>query len=205
MTMQKLYGLKLFSIAALSLTMAACVASTPPVNVTRFHNAQTVQVTTGTIAITSPSDAEAGTVLQHGTYAAAVRRELQRVGYTEPAGDAATSEYVARLTVQQSRITANGRRSPVSVGVGGSTGSYGSGVGLGIGIDLSGKPKDKIATELAVRITRRADNQAVWEGRSWVEAKDGSPASQPGLAASKLAEALFRDFPGESGTTITVP
>ena len=51
----------------------------------------------------------------------------------------------------------------------------------------------------------RADNQAVWEGRAWVEAKDGSPASQPALAAAKLAEALFKDFPGESGTTISVP
>ena len=205
MSIQKLCGPKIYSIAVLSLMMTACVASTPPINVTRFHNAQSAQIATGTIAIISPGDAEPGTILEHGTYAAAVRRELQRVGYIEPIGDPTTSEYVARLSVQQSRITANGGRSPVSVGVGGSTGSYGSGVGLGIGIDLSGKPKDKIATELSVRISRRADNQAIWEGRSWVEAKDGSPASQPGLAASKLAEALFRDFPGESGTTITVP
>ncbi|MEW4468825.1 DUF4136 domain-containing protein [Parasphingorhabdus sp. JC815] len=204
MSTQKLRW-KLSGIALLSMMISACVASTPPVNVTRFHNAQASPIAVGTITITSPGDAETGTILEHGTYAAAVRRELQRVGYTEPVDDSKNSEYIARLTVQQSRITANGARSPVSVGVGGSTGSYGSGVGLGIGINLSGKPKDKIATEMAVRITRRADNQAVWEGRSWVEAKDGSPASQPGLAASKLAEALFRDFPGESGTTITVP
>jgi hypothetical protein len=90
------------------------------------------------------------------------------------------------------------------VGVGGSTGSYGSGVGLGIGINLSGPPKDKIVTDLSVRIAKRIDGNVVWEGRASIEAKEGSPASQPGLAAAKLAEALFKDFPGESGTTIRV-
>ncbi len=196
---------KLFGIAALSLSMTACVATTPPVDVTRFHNAQDTQIPTGTVAIVSSSDESEGRTLEQGTYEAAVRRELQRVGFSDPGTDAANGEYVARVSVEQSRLSAGGGRSPVSVGVGGSTGSYGSGVGLGIGINLSGKPKDKIATELSVRITRRADGETVWEGRSSVEAKDGSPASQPGLAAAKLAEALFRDFPGESGTTIRVP
>jgi hypothetical protein len=206
--MEKLFSPSLFRIAALSfasLALTACAASMPAANVTRFHNAPVTPVTTGTISITSPAESSEGTVLEYGTYAAAVRRELQRVGYTETASGATSSEYVARISVQQSRISADGGRSPVSVGVGGSTGSYGSGIGLGIGIDLSGKPKDRIGTELSVRISRRADNQAVWEGRSWIEAKDGSPGSQPALAASKLAEALFKDFPGESGTTITVP
>ncbi len=208
MSMQKRCGSRLLNIAALtlaSLALTACAASMPAANVTRFHNAPITPVTTGTISITSPAESSEGTVLEYGTYAAAVRRELQRVGYTETASGATSSEYVARISVQQSRISADGGRSPVSVGVGGSTGSYGSGIGLGIGIDLSGKPKDRIGTELSVRISRRADNQAVWEGRSWIEAKDGSPGSQPALAASKLAEALFKDFPGESGTTITVP
>src|SRR5690606_42017636 len=40
-------------------------------------------------------------------------------------------------------------RSPVNVGVGGSTGSYGSGVGLGVGINLGGgsRPSEQIDTE----------------------------------------------------------
>jgi len=33
---------------------------------------------------------------------------------------------------------------------------------------------------------------------------DRSPATQPGIAASKLAEAYFKDFPGVSGETIRV-
>ena len=92
----------------------------------------------------------------------------------------------------------------MSVGVGGSTGSYGSGIGLGIGINLSGKPKDIVTSTLSVQIRRRADNLAIWEGRASTDAKDGSPAAQPGIAAAKLAGALVRDYPGQSGQTITV-
>src|SRR3546814_18502563 len=94
--------------------------------------------------------------------------------------------------------------SPVSVGVGGSTGSYGSGLGLGIGINLSGKPKAIVITELNVQIKRRADATVIWEGRAITEAKENAPAAQPGLAAAQLAGALFKDFPGVSGRTITV-
>lgn len=33
----------------------------------------------------------------------------------------------------------------------------------------------------------------------------GTPAAQPGIAAAKLAEALFKDFPGVNGETIEIP
>jgi hypothetical protein len=58
---------------------------------------------------------------------------------------------------------------------------------------------------LAVRIVRRSDQVVIWEGTAVQFAKAGSPAAQPGIAASKLAEALFKDFPGVSGETIRVP
>jgi hypothetical protein len=92
----------------------------------------------------------------------------------------------------------------VSVGVGGSTGSFGSGLGVGIGINLSGKPKPVVATRLRVQLRRTADQSAIWEGRAETQAREGTPAAQPGIAAGKLADALFKDFPGQSGVTITV-
>ena len=97
------------------------------------------------------------------------------------------------------------KRSPVSVGVGGSTGSYGSGLGLGIGINLGGGPKPTQDLQLSVRIDDAATGQALWEGRALTAVRAKAPAAQPSLAAAKLAEALFKDFPGESGRTITVP
>ena len=177
---------------------------TPPVDVTRFHNAQVAPIVPGSVTIQANVMEEGHSrSIEYATYTAAILHEMQRIGFTEARGD--LSQYIVRYTIDRAVLSAGGSRSPVSVGVGGSTGSYGSGVGMGIGINLGGQPKDKIATELSVRITNRNSGSVVWEGRAWVEAKQGSPASQPGLAAAKLAEALFRDFPGESGTTIRVP
>ena len=189
-----------------ALLVSGCTAMTPPVDVTRFHNAQVAPIIPGTVRIQANVTEEGdGRSLEYGTYSAALLRELQRVGFAEARDNPDKSEYVARYTIDRAVLSAGGSRSPVSVGVGGSTGSYGSGVGLGIGINLGGRPKDKIVTELSVRISDRASGNVVWEGRASIEAKQGSPAAQPGLAAAKLAEALFRDFPGVSGTTIRVP
>ena len=167
--------------------------------------ASVAPIVPGSITIkANVTDDGPGHSIEYASYSAALLRELQRVGFTEAHDDSENSDYVARYTLERAVLTAGGARSPVSVGVGGSTGSYGSGVGLGIGINLSGPPKDKIVTDLSVRIAKRIDGNVVWEGRASIEAKEGSPASQPGLAAAKLAEALFKDFPGESGTTIRV-
>ena len=40
---------------------------------------------------------------------------------------------------------------------------------------------------------------------TWEPLTAKAPAAQPSLAAAKLADALFKDFPGESGRTISVP
>jgi hypothetical protein len=49
-------------------------------------------------------------------------------------------------------------------------------------------------SELAVRLQRRSDGTAIWEGR----------AQAPAMAPDRLARALFQGFPGESGRTIRV-
>jgi len=188
-------------MGAASLLLSACATPIPSVEVTRFFNA--APTPSGTISV---EDAAGSPVqsMEFRTYAAAVGQELQRLGFTE-ARESAKSQYVARMSFTSSaRADAYGNRPPVSVGVGGSTGSYGSGVGVGIGINLGGKPKEMIVSTLSVQIRRRVDNAALWEGRATTQAREGTPAAQPGLAAAKLANALFRDFPGQSGQTMTV-
>ena len=182
------------------LVLGGCQTAVPPVEVTRFHMGD--QTARGTI-IVEPLTHNEDTSIEYRTYAAAVGRELQQLGFQEQAGK--TSQYIATVNYMRSvRDQMIGGRSPVSVGVGGSTGSYGSGVGLGIGINLSGPPKPLVVTQLNVQIKRRADATVTWEGRAITEAKEGNPAAQPGMAASKLASALFKDFPGISGQTIRV-
>lgn len=187
----------LFALAALS----GCATAIPPVEVTRFHNGAPVPA--GTIAV-EEALGNPDVSMEFRSYAAAVGQELQRIGYTEVAVGK-PSEYVARVSFERIfRDSAYEQRSPVSVGVGGATGSYGSGLGVGIGINLSGKPKDVVISTLSVQIRRRADNQAIWEGRATTQAREGTPAAQPSMAAGKLASALFKDYPGQSGQTITV-
>ena len=182
------------------LALSGCVVPTGPVEVTRFNRAaEGVVYGSGTYSVSVAGDS-ASQSLSASPYLAAVAREMQRVGYKERP---AASDVTAEISVGTADI--HPQRNPVSVGVGGSAGSYGSGVGLGVGIDLSGRSKWQVETTLAVRMLRRSDNLVIWEGKASQTAKAGSPAAQPGIAASKLAAALFQDFPGVSGETIRVP
>lgn len=194
-------GLAAAGFAAFALS--GCAATIPPVEVTRFHAEGPVAQSGGFLV---ESAGQPDNSMEFRTYAGAVSQEMQRLGFVDEAGKQtfAPSQYVALLSYSRDVRSPMVAKSPVSVGVGGSTGSYGSGLGVGIGIDLSGKPKDVVTTQLSVQIRRRADNAAIWEGRAITQAKDGSPAAQPGIAAAKLAAALFSGYPGKSGETITV-
>lgn len=197
---------RLVLAALLALPLAACATAVPPVEVTRFHINDPAR--SGTISVEEmPGNGDLS--LEFRTYAAAISQEWQRVGFT-PASDGARSDYVALVAFERSFRPGGVDRSgkPVSVGVGGGIGGSGgrgySGLGVGVGINLSGKPKDIVTTQLHVQLRRRSDSTTIWEGRATTEARQGTPAGQPALAAQKLAAALIGGYPGESGRTITV-
>ena len=192
--------LALAAIALALVTLTGCVTPVGPVQVTRFHAADVSPLGKGAIAV-EPAQGSDGNSLEWQTYRAAVMRQLVLLGYSEaPSGRGAQVAYL-RL----SRQTMEPRRSsPVSVGVGGSTGSYGSGVGLGIGLNLSPKPAAQIATDLAVAIKDRASAATLWEGRASFTVSSKSPLATTSLGAPKMSEALFQGFPGTSGATIEV-
>ena len=197
-------------LVAASLALGGCATAVPPVEVTRFHGNAAAGWAPGTRygVDTSPlGDAAAASSapsLEWSSYRAAVEQQLQRQGLVAAlAGERAPLR--VRIGFDRSAQVSAMRRSPVSVGVGGSTGSYGSGVGLGIGLNLGGGPRRMADLQLSVRIDDAATGQAVWEGRALTAVPVKAPAAQPSLAAAKLAEALFKDFPGESGRTISVP
>lgn len=182
------------------LSLGACTVPTGPVEVTVFNRVAEGQVyRSGSFSVTPAPDMTSGLALS--PYLAAVSREMSRIGYI---GAISNSDVNAEVRVVTSETSGN-NRSPVSVGVGGSTGGYGSGVGLGVGFNLGGGEGARVETALSIRMLRTRDNLVIWEGRAVQVAGKKSPAAQPGIAASKLAEALFKDFPGQSGQTITVP
>ncbi|WP_066557646.1 DUF4136 domain-containing protein [Croceicoccus bisphenolivorans] len=186
----------------LSLALGACAAPTGPVEVSRFHAPEKMALLgRGSIAVEAAPGIDADS-LELASYRAAVARELVKQGYTE--AKAGEGSQVAEVRLRRGSFQPMRDGSPVSVGVGGSTGSYGSGVGVGVGIDLSGTPPEQVATELAVVIRQRLTGEPLWEGRATFTVKASSPLAETQLAAPRLAEAMFVDFPGVSGETYEV-
>ena len=178
------------------LALGGCAASIPPVQVTRFHLGS--EIARAPVALVS-----VGNSLERTAYDAAVARELAQLGF---AAGGAEARYTFATEVTRDARAAAPKRSPVSIGIGGGTGGYGGGVGAGVSFGLGGnKSSEIVLTRLSVQLRERGGKGIVWEGRAETEAPSNAPASQPGLAADKLAVALFKDFPGESGRTISVP
>lgn len=192
------------ALPALALMLlAACVAPVGPVEVTRFHVPGVAQLGQGTVAV-EPAEGMDGQSLEFRTYAAAVSRELQRLGYAEMVAGGRSSQSVALVRIERESFRRGSDGSPVSVGIGGGTGGYGSGVGVGLGLNLSGPPPETVETRLSVVIRDRVSGQTLWEGRASFSVRASSPLAQTQLGAAKLAEALFRGFPGTSGETLLV-
>ena len=175
---------------------------TPP-SVTRFHLGQPIARSVIAIEPSDPADANS---VEFDAVADAVARELTRLGWTVEKRNARSEQVAVVGVTQESRIAP--RRSGLSIGIGGGTGSYGRhggvGVGGGVNVPVGRTTNQLVATQLAVRIQRRSDATVAWEGRADYEARAGTPDAARAAAANRLAAALFRDFPGESGRTIRV-
>ena len=173
----------------LALPLAACAstqggrASAGP-EVTRSHLGQ--PIARAQIAVEAFDAADAN-MPEFRSYAAAVAAELTRLGWTV-VNTVGQSEQVALVDVEQ------GTRAALQTGrVGGSAAAAAANAAAAAGT---------VATRLEVRIKRRSDGTVFWEGRATSEARVNSADAQRTAAVQRLAEALFRDFPGESGRTI---
>lgn len=186
-------------IAPLAL-LGGCMAPIGPVEVTRFHVPELAPQARGSIAVEAAPGMD-GASLELQAYQGAVAQELRRIGFAvqDKGGDQVAEVRLSRQTYRPDRA-----RNPVSVGIGGSTGSYGSGLGVGIGLDLSGPPPEVVETQLAVAIRDRKSGKVVWEGRAQFTVRATAPQAQTALGAPKMAAALFQGFPGNSGETILV-
>ncbi len=189
-----------FALAALIATPLA--AKPAPIDVTRFHTPQTLPRLKSAAVIVEITPGSDPASLEDGIWREAVARELTAASFGTATPGAADG--IAQVLVEREVIRRENRRGPVSVGVGGSTGSYGGGLGVGLGFNLGGGPKDVVLTRLSVRIRDRVTGAALWEGRAETRKNAAAKEAAPALAASRLTHALFTGFPGTSGETITV-
>lgn len=158
------------------------------VDVARFHLGE--PVARAQIAI-EPFDKADSNRPEYPAYAAAVGRQLTRLGWTV-VPTMSQSEQVALIDLEQGSREAVAAMSAARIGRGLSA-TVPAGTSAGI-----------TATLLEVAIRRRSDGTVFWEGRAVGEARTGTAEAVRTTAVERLAEALFRDFPGESGRTIRV-
>jgi len=189
------------SALAAALVLAGCTTTyVSPVEVTRFTGDQPQALGAGPIALRAGPGAEPDS-LELGVFRDAVARELQEQGYVVINGDAPqVAEISIGLMVEEPGYS----NSPVSVGGGVAGGSYGSSAGVGVGIDLSPRPSERLHRELRVMIKPAQGGTALWEGRARFTATANSGFADTQAAATRLADALFGGFPGQSGETIEV-
>lgn len=191
--------LALAAFAALTTGCTTAGTRAGPVDVVRYHLSQPIPA--GALALLPASPGREGP--EYALYSGAVGAELARLGFTATA-DATRADYVA--TVGFSRVDRGQVRTrpPLTIGIGG--GSYGGNVGIGGGasVGVGSKTRTVYASELTVQLRRRGDNMMIWEGRALAETLQGQPGTQPLDSAGRMAAALFKGFPGQSGITIQV-
>ncbi|WP_095011725.1 DUF4136 domain-containing protein [Tsuneonella mangrovi] len=190
--------------AALALSpIAASPAHAGNVEVSRFHTPESMaNAQPGPIALVMGPSFK-GSELEGQAWLDAVGAAMTKQGFTvDP-----TASRVAEVSLEQQVVADNAprTRSGVSVGVGTGSGYYGgSGVSVGVGLGFlfgKKKPRGRLATTLEVTLKDEHGNH-LWEGRAQADLKLSSKDAQPARLAPEMADALFKDFPGESGATI---
>lgn len=176
---------RLGTILVVALALAGCAtsrgdgaAAAGTIDVTRTHLGQVLA--RPQIAVEPVNAADANNP-EFRASAASVERQLARLGYTIAANRPA-SEQIARVTVSA------GSRSALTTG-------------WPAGLGPARRAASGEAILLDVRIQRRSDGSVFWQGRAVTDAAAGTPRT---AIVERLAQALFRDFPGESGRTIRV-
>lgn len=196
--------LALIALAIAPLTMIPATAATAaaPIKVTRFHLDQ--PMAPGTVRIEIAPDATVSPGPEAQIYIDAVARAMTTAGFTPVADAAAPAEYHVVFTVSRDSVELPPAPPPVSIGVGGGGGTGGFGLGGSVAFGVGKRqPRAQVTTQIAVRILRGAAAELIWEGRATQMLVERGKLAQPGAIADKLARALFKGFPGKSGSTIT--
>lgn len=206
----------LFAVPALALALSAC--ATPfKADVARF---QALPAAQGQSFIVTASDPRLQGGLEFAQYAGLVTREMAQLGYV-PANDPARADMVVSFAY----TVDNGREKVVSDGFGGGFGGgWGGGFGRGFGpwgggfgrrpfgfgfydpfIFGNGWNNDVrsytvYTSEIDLKIDRTADNRRLFEGRA--EAQSRSKNLQ--YLVPNLVDAIFTDFPGQTGETVRI-
>ncbi|MCL9999474.1 MAG: DUF4136 domain-containing protein [Erythrobacter sp.] len=194
---------------ALALGLSACATNTFKADVSRF--AVPLPAPAGQTFAVVAEDPKLAGGLEFATYANAVAAELTGLGYTK----AASPESADMLVRFDYRVDNGRERVRTDPGVGGfgafgpwgRWGGWGGGYGawgFGFNDPFLGGPDVRSYTiytsGVDVKIDRRADGQRLFEGK----AEAVSRSNRLPRLVPNLVDALFTDFPGNSGETVRI-
>ncbi|WP_417319236.1 DUF4136 domain-containing protein [Emcibacter sp.] len=175
--------------------LLACSGATVSPHVSRFHQLPPPQAETINIR---PRDPQLADSLEFSIYADMIGQNLTEAGYLPPATDRSDLvAYVFYAVNHLSRIEEE--RKPVSghVTVGG--GSRGTFTNVGVNINLGDRHKTETDSvfRLRLEIERVSDGTRLYEGTASLRKKNTTINE----VMPYLVQALFKEFPGESGKT----
>jgi hypothetical protein len=193
---------RLAALTALALLAACSTGPSTGINVTRFSLGG--PIAPGTLVVVPANQALVGT-LEFQTYANLVADQLHARSF-QPIGKLLPAEYVATLAYSQTaQAVTHSPPATVGFGVGGSSyGGGGAAVGTGVQVPVGGGTDTIVVNQVSVELKRRSDQSVIWQGSATGQAKGTSPNASMANAMPGLVRALFLDFPGKSGTTVTV-
>jgi hypothetical protein len=148
----------------------------------------------GPVAIASaPGNMSMGA--EEATYESALTDQLVKAGYRTDAPKSSAGQLVEFVVSHDEVQPPEPPHSPVSGEVTMVGGNRGSGVGMALAVDLSKPAKALISTRLQARIRNAATHELLWEGHAEIATRDGDKYWTTQAIATKLAAALFRNFP----------
>jgi len=148
----------------------------------------------GVIAVTA-APGSAADARDQAAYEAAVVDQLVKAGYDTTAPDPQDGQIAEVRIVRDVLLPEEAPHRPVSgtgtIGVS----NRGTMMGMGIYVDLSKPKKALVSTRLEARVRDRASNRVLWEGRAEMATREGDDRWNQQAIATRLAAALFKDFP----------
>jgi hypothetical protein len=129
------------------------------------------------------------------TFEAAIVDALVGAGYDTLHPDVPQPQ-ITKLKISRQVLTpAEEKRSPVSGTAAMEVGTYGQSYGLGINIDMTKPRSALVSTRLDARILDKDSGKVLWEGYATIATREGDDKWSDGMIATKLAGALFDNFP----------
>ena len=155
----------------------------------------------GAVSVTSaPGDTL--TAVDGSAYEAAIIDQLVKAGYDTAKPDPAGGQLVELKFLRDTVVPEEAKRKPVSGEASIGISNRGTAYGMAIAVDMTKPKKALLSTRLDAQIRDRVTGATLWEGHATVYTRDGdSRWSEQGIA-TRLAAALFDNFPNGSTTVL---